>query len=150
MLWTMFSTLSEATTSNLIPPFTRERIEKWTSNINYKETLAIVAIPKDVPRIIGTTSLNFNTQEVFRHKAELGLTIHDDHQNLGIGTAMLNHILAIAKKQGLQKIQLTVNAENKRAIHIYRKAGFEIEGTLHREMYFRGRYLDEHRMALFL
>jgi putative acetyltransferase len=119
MLWAMFSTLSETTTSNLIPPFTRERIERWTSNIDYKETLAIVAIPEDTPRIIGTTSLNFNVQEVFRHKAELGLTIHDDYQNLGIGTALLNHILAIAKKQRLRKIQLLVNVENARAIHIY-------------------------------
>jgi hypothetical protein len=27
MLWEMFSTLSEASISNLVPPFTRERIE---------------------------------------------------------------------------------------------------------------------------
>jgi hypothetical protein len=44
MLWEMFSTLSEESSSNLLPPFTRERIESWTSNINYNEVLAIVAV----------------------------------------------------------------------------------------------------------
>ena len=44
MLWVMFSTLSEAAVSNLIPPFTRERIEGWTSNIDYNDVLAIVAV----------------------------------------------------------------------------------------------------------
>jgi hypothetical protein len=44
MLWEMFSTLSEESASNLIPPFTRERVESWTNNINYDEVLAIVAV----------------------------------------------------------------------------------------------------------
>jgi hypothetical protein len=44
MLWKMFSTLSEKTVSNLVPPFTRERIERWTSNIDYDKVLAIVAV----------------------------------------------------------------------------------------------------------
>ena len=32
MLWKMFSTLSKESVSNLLPPFTRERVEGWTSN----------------------------------------------------------------------------------------------------------------------
>jgi len=46
MRWEMFSTLSEKSLSNLVPPFTRERIEGWTSNINYDEVLTIVAVAR--------------------------------------------------------------------------------------------------------
>ncbi|MCW4044372.1 MAG: GNAT family N-acetyltransferase [Candidatus Bathyarchaeota archaeon] len=152
MLWAMFSTLSEATVSNLIPPFTRERIEGWTSNIDYDDVLAIVAVTEEenAQRIVGSASLKFQPQGVFKHKAELGLTVHDDYQNLGIGAALLKHLLNIARKKKLTKIFLTVNTMNAKAIHLYQKAGFEIEGILRKEMLLKGKFLDEYRMALFL
>ncbi len=151
MLWTMFSTLSPESVSNLVPPFTRERIEGWTNNINYNAVLAIVAVVEEpVQRIIGTSSLKLYAEAVFRHKAELGLTIHDDYHGLGIGTALLNHMLKVAKLRNLTKVSLTVNCTNQRALYLYKKVGFQIEGTLHKEMFYDGKFLDEYRMALFL
>jgi len=152
MLWTMFSTLSEKSISNLVPPFTRERIESWTNNINYNKVLAIIALAEEAntQRIIGSASLNFNPQEAFKHKVELGVTVHDDYQNLGIGTALLNHMLEVAKMQKLKKVYLIVNTDNNKAISIYKKAGFEIEGKLCKEIRINGKYKDEYRMAILL
>jgi RimJ/RimL family protein N-acetyltransferase len=149
MLWCMFSTLSEATVSNLIPPFTRERVEGWTKNVDYSKVLAIVAITGD-GRIVAIGSLQFNMQEVMRHKAELGLTVHDSYQNRGIGTAMLSHLLDIAKEMDLKKVHLTVRADNKRAIGLYEKFSFKVEGTFQKEMLLNGKFIDDYRMALFL
>jgi diamine N-acetyltransferase len=59
-------------------------------------------------------------------------------------------MLNIAKTKNLKKIYLIVNATNKKALHLYQKAGFEIEGNLKSEMYYKGKYCDEYRMALFL
>jgi len=152
MLWAMFSTLSETSISNLIPPYTRERIEGWTNNIDFNDVLTIVAVIEEtgVQRIVGTASLKFNAQEVFKHKAEFAITVHDDYQNLGVGTALLNHTLNIARKKNLKKIFLTVNNGNARALHVYEKAGFKMEGILRKEVCLNGKYLDEYRMALFL
>jgi putative acetyltransferase len=152
MLWAMFSTLSETSISNLIPPYTRERIEGWTSNIDFNDVLTIVAVVEEmgVPRIVGSASLKFNAQEVFKHKAEFAITVHDEYQNIGVGTALLNHLINIARKKNLKKIFLTVNTGNARAIHVYQKAGFEIEGLLRKDTCLNGKYLDEYRMALFL
>ena len=152
MLWEMFSTLSKESASNLLPPFPRERVENWTSNINYNEVLAIVAViaEKDRQRIIGSTSLKFNPQETIRHKAELGITVHDDYQNIGIGTALLNHMIDIARMKKLHKVWLHVSTANDRAIRLYKKAGFVVEGKLCKESFVNGEYRDEYRMALFL
>jgi L-amino acid N-acyltransferase YncA len=152
MLWAMFSTLSEESLSNLVPPFTWERIEGWTSNINYDEVLAIVAVveEKNEQRIVGIASLKFNPQAVFKHKAEQGITVHDNYQNMGIGTALLNHLLDIARMKKLRKVCLLVNTDNDKAVHMYKKAGFEIEGKLCQEIYFKGKYGDAYRMAIFL
>jgi RimJ/RimL family protein N-acetyltransferase len=149
MLWSMYSTLSKDTLSKLVPPFTRERVEGWTKNIDYNNILAIVAAIGD-QRIVATASLHFNSQEVLRHRAELAITVHDDYQNMGIGTTLLSHLLDIARERGLKKVYLTVRADNKRAIGLYRKFGFEIEGHLKKEMGLNGEFVDDYRMALFL
>ncbi len=152
MLWKMFSTLSKESVSNLLPPFTRERVESWTSNINSNEVLAIVAVigEKGDQQIIGDASLKFNLQKALKHKAELGITVHDDYQNMGIGTALLNHLIKIARMKKLRKVWLQVSIHNDRAINMYKKAGFEIEGRLCKESYVDGKYRNEYRMALFL
>lgn len=152
MLWEMFSTLSEESVSNLIPPFTRERVESWTNNIDYDQVLAIVAVieEKSEQRIIGSASLKFNQQEALKHKAELGITVHDNYQNMGIGTALLKHLISIARMKKLKKIYLHVSTANDRAINMYKKAGFKTEGKLCKESYIKGKYRDEYRMALLL
>ena len=152
MLWEMFSTLSESSVSNLIPPFTRERIEGWTTNIDYDEVLTIVALVKENyhQRIVGSASLKFDPNEHSKHRAELGITVHDDYQNLGIGTALVKHLLDIAKMKKIRKIWLQVNTNNNSAIHVYRKAGFQIEGKLVKERFINEEYRDEYRMAILI
>ena len=152
MLWEMFSTLSDESMSNLLPPITRERVESWTENIDYYEVLPIVALVTDEGRqkIVGSGILRFYEQEALMHKAELGLSIHDDYQNMGIGTALLTHLICIATKRKLVKIYLHVRPANDRAIYVYKKAGFVIEGKLCKESCINGEYKDEYRMALFL
>ena len=100
MLWEMFSTLSDESMSNLLPPITRERVESWTENIDYDEVLPIVALVTDEGRqkIVGSGILRFNEQEALMHKAELGLSIQDDFQNMGISTTLLTHLIRIVKK----------------------------------------------------
>jgi putative acetyltransferase len=152
MLWEMFSTLSKKSLANLVKPFTRERIKSWTSNIDYDKNLPILALIQEgrKQRIIGSASLSFHSAEAFRHKAELGVTVHDDYQNLGLGTVMVKHLLEIARKKGLKKVYLLVNTDNSRAICVYEKCGFRIEGKLEKEHFRDGRLGDDYRMAVFL
>jgi RimJ/RimL family protein N-acetyltransferase len=114
--------------------------------------LPIVALVADEgkQRIFGSGILRFNEQEALNPKAELGLSIHDDYHNMGIGTALLNHLMGIARKKKLAKIYLHVRTANDRAIYVYKKAGFVIEGKLGKESCINGEYKDEYRMAIFL
>lgn len=83
MLWEMFSTLSKASLENLVLPFTRERIEGWTNNMDYEKVLPILALirERERQRIVGSASLHFHSEDAFKHKAGLGITVHDDYQN---------------------------------------------------------------------
>ncbi len=152
MLWEMFSTLSQESLRFLVLPFTRERIEHWTSNINYQKALPILAIVQraEKKRIAASASLEFSDAHAVKHKAEFGITVHDDFQNKGLGTALTKHLLHIARKKGLRKINLKVLTQNKKAIHVYKKCGFKIEAKLRKENFINGRYYDDYIMSIFL
>jgi RimJ/RimL family protein N-acetyltransferase len=123
--------------------------------LTIKKALPIVAItinPQGQERIISVASLDFYTSEAFKHKTELGITVHDDYQNRGLGTILTTHMIDIARQMGLKKVYLRVVTENKRAIHVYEKCGFHVEGELKMEYwnYVTGEYGDDYQMAIFL
>lgn len=152
MLWTMFSTLSQESLRFLVRPFPRERIEKWTSNINYEKVLPIVALVQQTgeTRIVASASLVFHEAPAEKHKAEFGITVHDSFQNKGLGTALTKHLLSIARQKRISKIALTTLAPNKKAIRVYEKCGFIIEAKLQKENFFNGEYYDDYIMSIFL
>ena len=152
MLWKLFSTLSQESLQYLVNPFPRERIEQWTTNIDYQKTLPIVAVVREggKTRIIATASLTFRSAPGEKHKAGFGITVHDDFQSIGIGTVLTKYMLSIARRKGLRKINLRVTAPNKRAIHVYEKCGFKTEARLRKENLISGKYIDDYIMSIFL
>lgn len=47
----------------------------------------------------------------------------------------------------LKRLELTVNTDNPSAIHLYEKYGFVIEGTLRKNAFRAGTYIDGYAMA---
>ena len=82
------------------------------------------------------------------HVAGLGMGVHDACTGRGVGTALLAALLDSADNWlGIRRLQLTVYVDNAPAIRLYRRFGFELEGT-HRAYALRdGRYVDAHAMA---
>lgn len=152
MLWEMFSTLSRESLRFLGRGFTRERIQRWTSNINYDQALPILGLVKEKGknRIVASATLNFYAEPVFKHKAGFGITVHDDYQNRGLGTALTEYMLEIAKIKGIRKVFLRVLTENEKAVHVYEKCGFKIEARLREEHFVDGKYYDDYVMSIFL
>jgi RimJ/RimL family protein N-acetyltransferase len=152
MLWEMLSTLSSESKRFLGGGITRKKVQAWTSKINYAKVLPIVGVVKEKgkPRIIASASLRFFTDfPAFQHRAEFGITVHDDYQGKGLGTALTKHMLEIARKKGLKKVSVHVSTENKSAIHIYEKCGFKVEATLRKEHFAYGKYYDNYAMSIF-
>jgi RimJ/RimL family protein N-acetyltransferase len=75
-----------------------------------------------------------------------------EYRSQGVGAALLGGLLAWAQIQpGLEKINLTVHGDNTRALGLYKKFGFEIEGIRKRDTRFEDdRYVDSVEMAKFL
>ena len=74
--------------------------------------------------------------------------MRDDWQGKGIGTELMKVCVDLADNWlGLARLDLRVYVDNAPAISLYKKFGFEIEGT-HKRFAFRdGEYVDAHVMA---
>jgi putative acetyltransferase len=100
-------------------------------------------------RVIGTAGLHASRSAVRRrHAMGIGISVAGDWQGKGVGNRLLEALCQHADRWlGLLRLELTVYTDNTRAIALYRKHGFEIEGT-HRAFALRdGVFVDAHAMA---
>ena len=59
-----------------------------------------------------------------RHRAEFGVAVSKEYWGLGLGKALLDACVNCAKEAGYAQLELSVVAENERAVSLYKKAGF--------------------------
>lgn len=98
-------------------------------------------------RVVGTAGLNPHNGRR-RHVGGVGMGVHDDYNGRGIGTALLAALLDYADNWlGLTRIELTVYTDNVPGIALYKRQGFELEGTLRCWAMRAGQPADVHAMA---
>jgi len=98
--------------------------------------------------IVGTIGLHTSTRPRIRHKAEFGMMVRDDWQGKGVGSALMQAMIELADKWlNLTRLELTVYTDNESAIALYKKFGFEIEGTHRKFAYRDGEFVDAYFMA---
>ena len=98
--------------------------------------------------VIGSAGLQVCTNPRMRHVGTLGMLVHTEFQNQGIGTALMRTVLELADNWlMLVRVELEVFADNARAIHLYEKFGFEKEALLRMSVVRDGQYWDNYKMA---
>jgi RimJ/RimL family protein N-acetyltransferase len=121
----MFSSMSGEALRWSMAPYTGEVIERWINSI--PNLISLVA--EHGKRIVGYTQIYKFSHPRRKGIGEQLIYLHQDFHNVGLGTAMMEKLLQLAKKEGMHKIELSVVAENETAIHLYRKLGFTVEGV---------------------
>lgn len=100
--------------------------------------------------IIGLATLTQEIGSKLSHKAYLSsVFIEPNFQKKGIASQLLNSILGYSKKH-VEQILLTVADNNKPAIQLYKKFGFETYGIEKKALKDNGKYIDEIMMKLFV
>jgi len=62
-------------------------------------------------------------------EATLGIGLLPTHRNRGLGTAMVRQALEWARQAGYKRVSLVTRSDNGRAIHVFRRCGFERAAT---------------------
>ncbi|MEJ5229982.1 MAG: GNAT family N-acetyltransferase [Pseudothermotoga sp.] len=102
----------------------------------------IFLVAEYLGQIVGMITLYGSNRRRIMHKGELGITVRKDFWGKGIGSSLMDKCLTIAKQRDFKKIQLEVMANNERAIQLYKKFGFEVEGIMKKAVYVDGEYID--------
>jgi putative acetyltransferase len=85
-----------------------------------------------------------------RHVGTIGISVADDFQGQGVGTALMQAALDLADNWlNLRRLELEVYTDNEPAVRLYARAGFVIEGTLRQYAFRDGQYVDVYTMARF-
>ena len=70
-----------------------------------------------------------------KHAGVLGIGLLPDYRGQGLGKALLEAAIAAAEQRDFRRIELTVFADNLRAMALYEKTGFVREGVMRAARY---------------
>jgi len=83
-----------------------------------------------------------------RHCGEFGMSVRRKWWGHGIGSLMVDALIAWAKTTGsIRKIDLQVRTDNERAVQLYEKKGFVCEGRIARQICLNTEYFDLYWMG---
>ena len=111
------------------------KLERKGSAVNWAVTI------KGSDKLVGNICL-WNIKKE-HHRAELGYTLHPDHQRKGFMSEAIPAVLKIGlKKYKFHSIEANVNPKNKVSIKLLKKNKFKREAYFKQNYFFKGRYLD--------
>ena len=105
-----------------------------------------VAIAND--KVVGWCDIIPKDRPLHVHCGVLGMGLLPPFRGRGNGTALVSAALNEAWRQRLVRVELTVHADNVRAIALYKKMGFESEGVLRDAVRIDGSYKNLILMAI--
>lgn len=133
-----------------IPSEREKRSEAFVADMpeHVHAFVAVAKQPDSSELLIGFATLAVATNPRLRHSGSIALMVHAGYQGQGVGTALMEALLDIADNWlMLVRVELTVFADNVRAIGLYQKLGFEAEGTKRLAAIRQGKLVDELYMA---
>lgn len=122
--------------------------ELWRKRLVLDDERRITLMAMHQDQVIGSASLEQYPRVRRSQCGSIGMGVAVAWQGRGVGSRLLAELMAVADNwMGLRRVELTVYTDNAPAIALYRKFGFEVEGTL-REFALRdGVYADVLSMA---
>ena len=84
------------------------------------------------------------------HLGYFGMGIRKEYWGLRLGSYLLNAADKFALKIGVKRIEAYVRTDNERALALYRKNGYEIDGTRKNSSFVDGKFYDEFYIAKLL
>ena len=124
-----------------------EEEEKFVNSLLKKfaagDCLPIVCEINKKPVSIARINRKQNMRKRSRHIGTIVISVRKEYRGEGIGKECMKELISRAKNiKGINILKLTAFAENKPAIRLYEKCGFEVVGRLPRQYLYKGKYQD--------
>lgn len=125
-------------------------IEQIANNFTAKKNYTFGAFEN--VELIGVVTLLQEERVKIQHRANIfAMYVSSNKQGLGVGKALLIEAINKAKSiEGIEKINLTVTANNQKAKNLYTRLGFKSYGLEEKALIVNGIYYDDEYMVLHL
>ena len=108
---------------------TYEEEKEFIKNIKKSQTSNLfVAVQNN--KILGAISFNGSERRKRKHYGTIGISLLKEYWGKGIASSLLKTLIIWAKKEKIKKINLEVFENNDRAIYLYEKFDFKLEGKI--------------------
>ncbi|MFX0019268.1 MAG: GNAT family N-acetyltransferase [Promethearchaeota archaeon] len=134
----------------------RSEFEKnsWFKTIKNENEICIVAIQPKIKSpydVLGMCEISNLEWDAAAHVGSLGVIVQKKYRDMGIGFSLIDTAIRESKRVNhKEKIVLSCFSNNKRAIYLYKKIGFQIIGTRKRQFCMDSKYYDEILMDLWI
>jgi RimJ/RimL family protein N-acetyltransferase len=142
--------LDQETSYMLLAPGERQtglqQVEEMIAGFAGADSSILIGAEAD-GRLAGYLSVRGGSVSRNRHSAYIVIGILQQYQGMGIGSGLFNEMDRWAKNSGMVRLELTVMKHNERAVALYTKHGFEIEGLKKKSLLVDGEWVDEYYMS---
>ncbi|WP_328585871.1 GNAT family N-acetyltransferase [Rossellomorea aquimaris] len=128
---------------------TLEKQIKMIERFESQENAVILTAEKDGIMIGYLFALGGSAKRT-RHSAYLAVGILKEFRGQGAGTSLFEAVEEWAGKHGISRLELTAVTGNTLGIGLYKKRGFEVEGTKRNSLNINGDFHDEYYMSKLL
>jgi RimJ/RimL family protein N-acetyltransferase len=125
---------------------TLEEQRKQIKSILSRDNQAIFVAEID-GRLVGYLTARGGVYSRDRHRVYIVIGILQAFTSQGIGTKLFSTLERWARECKLHRLELTVMVHNDKALGLYKKMGFKIEGRKMHSFFVNGAYVDEYYMA---
>ena len=127
----------------------QEQIEAVKALEGNQTNIMLMAMDQD--EIAGIATINSSHKIKARHEGELGIVVAKKYQGQGIGTELITQLITWARGNGVTtRIRLDTRADNPKAVALYMKFGFIVEGCCRNSTLLNGKYYDLYIMGMML
>lgn len=128
-------------------------VEAQTASIRGLEGNAtnIMLLAMDGEEIAGIATISSSSKIKAKHDGELGIVVAKKYQGQGIGTELIRQLIEWAKGNKITtRISLDTRADNVKAVELYMKFGFVVEGCRRNSTLLNGKYYDLYVMGMMI
>lgn len=98
--------------------------------------------------VVGDLTLEVNGRARRRHVATFGICVDCNYRGRGVATRLMQEMINLCDNWlGVERIELTVFADNAGAVRLYQRFGFETEGLARHHAMRNGQLVDTLYMA---
>ncbi|MBR3150341.1 MAG: GNAT family N-acetyltransferase [Eubacterium sp.] len=101
----------------------QEQSDYMKKKYDSENEVELIATVDGVPAGIGGVDAVHNRIKT-RHRADFGVSVLREYGGIGIGRALLEACIELAKKAGYEQLELDVVADNANAVSLYKSVGF--------------------------